>query len=215
VWLEPGRCWAMTSNDGGQTFSVPLMISDVCGRGFPSLAADPSSGPFRDRLYWICNTEHFKDIEFHFSSDRGETWSSPLRINTGSGRRPYVRTPAIAVNKEGVVAITWYDARNEKVKYRDIYQCVDLYFTASLDGGKSFLPDVKVSSAIGCADLPGNGAAGARWPAGGDYSGLAARPDGSFQLLWADSRDRMYALRMATVSVIGKIGAPGPEGKKP
>jgi hypothetical protein len=215
VWLEPGRCWALASKDGGQTFSVPMMISDVCGRGFPSLAADPSSGPFRDRLYWVCNTQLFKDIELHASADRGETWSKPVRVNVGSGRRPYVRTPVIAVNKDGVIGISWYDARNEKLKFKDIYQCVDLYFTASLDGGKTFLPEAKVTSAIGCADTPENGLARARWPAGGDYSGLAARPDGSFQLLWADSRDRMYGLRTAVVTVTGKPGAASPAETRP
>jgi len=207
VWLEPGRSWMAVSRDKGKTFAAPMMISDACGRGFPSLAVDSSSGPTRDRLYWLCNTQRFEEILLHRSADRGETWSKPVRVNVSSGRRPYVRTPSIAVNKDGVVGITWYDARHEKLKFKDIYQCVELYFAASLDGGETFLPDVKVSSAPSCADAPRNGLAKARWPAGGDYTGLAARPDGSFHLLWSDSRDGMYRLRQSVVKVDRKAAA--------
>jgi hypothetical protein len=207
LWLEKERHSVLTSKDRGKTFSVPMFVSESCGRGFPTLAVDPSAGPFRDRLYYLCNTYHFTDVLLHYSPDRGESWSRPIRANKGSGTRPYVRTPAIAVNKDGVVGIAWYDARNEKMKFKQIFQCLDVYFTASLDGGETFLPDVKVTSQIGCADSPGNGDARYRWPAGGDYFGLAARPDGDFALVWADSRDGMYRLRTTTVRVNGKAAA--------
>jgi hypothetical protein len=208
LWLERPRDWVLTSKDRGKTFSVPMMVSESCSRGFPTLSADPSpSGPFRDRLYWLCNTYYFTDVFLHYSPDAGESWSRPIRVNKGSGTRPYVRTPAIAINRDGVVGIAWYDARNERMKMKQIFQCLDLYFTASLDGGDTFLPDAKVTSQIGCADSPGNGDARYRWPAGGDYLGLAARPDGDFALVWADSRDGMYRLRTTTVHVEGKVAA--------
>jgi hypothetical protein len=38
--------------------------------------------------------------------------------------------------------------------------------------------------------------------AGGDYFGLAAAADGSFRLLWADSRDGIYQLRSSSVRVV-------------
>jgi hypothetical protein len=212
VWLEPGRSWLTTSGDGGRTLSAPMLIGQACGRSFPSLAADESTGPFRDRLYWVCNgradgltpNPDFERVAIQYSPDRGERWSEPTAVNSGSGRRPYVRTPAIAVNRDGVVGVSWYDGRNERQRFKGIYQCQDLYFAASLDGGESFLPEVKVSSASSCPDQPGNGTARYRWPAGGDYHGLAARPDGLFQLVWADSRDSIYRLRTATVKVSGK-----------
>ncbi|MGH9367834.1 MAG: sialidase family protein [Thermoanaerobaculia bacterium] len=214
VWLASGRSWLLISADGGATFSAPLWISGACGRSFPSLVADESRGPGRDRLYWVCNgradgltpNPDYERILVQFSADRGESWSEPLSINVGSGRRPYVRTAAMAVDRDGIVGVSWYDGRNEREKIKSIFQCTDLFFAASRDGGKTFLPEVRVSTQAGCADSPGNGKARYRWPAGGDYSGLAARPDGGFQLLWADSRDGMYRLRTSTVRVVGAEG---------
>ena len=56
-------------------------------------------------------------------------------------------------------------------KTKTVFQCLDLYFAASLDGGETFLPEVRVSTQSGCADAPANGEARYRWPAGGDYHG--------------------------------------------
>jgi hypothetical protein len=83
-----------------------------------------------------------------------------------------------------------------------VFRCQHLYFAASRDGGGTFLPEVKVSTAENCPDTPQNAEAGRRWVAGGDYFGLAAAAEGSFRLLWADSRDGIYQLRSSTVRVV-------------
>jgi hypothetical protein len=218
-WLDAGRSWLVSSSDGGKTFAAPVWVSQACGRSFPTLAADSSSGPFRDRLYWICNGRadgltalpDYERIVASYSPDHGERWSNPVRVNSGSGSRPYVRTPMVAVNRDGVVGVSWYDARHERNRTKSIFQCLDLYFTASLDGGETFLPETRVSTQSGCADAPANGEARYRWPGGGDYHGLAARPDGLFQLVWADSRDGMYRLRTAAVEVLAR---PSPEAER-
>jgi hypothetical protein len=214
LWLEHGRSWLVISRDGGRTFSGAIWIGDGCGRSFPVLAADESRGPFRDRLYWLCNgrgegrtvTPDFEQILLQRSADRGERWSDAVRVNAGSGRRPYVRTAAIALDGAGAVAVSWYDGRNEKEKVKTVFQCLDVYVAISRDGGESFLPEVRVSSQSGCADVTANGKGRYRWPAGGDYSGLAARPGGGFQLLWSDARDGPYRLRTSTVSLTATEG---------
>lgn len=201
VWLDRERSWVMPSSDGAKTFLAPMLVSEACFKSFGTLAVDASSGPFRDRLYWICNSNRFEDVYLHHSSDRGERWTKPIRVNQGSGTSPYVRTPALAVNRDGVVGIAWYDARTAGERYKREFVCQEIYFTASLDGGDTFLPETKVSSEKSCPMLPQNGEAAWRWPAGGDYMGLAAGPDGQFVLLWADSRRDTYQLRTATLSV--------------
>jgi hypothetical protein len=188
--------WVVTSSDGGRTFSVPLLVTDICDRSFSQLGVDASPGPYRDRLYSVCSDS--THIYLLHSSDRGETWSDPLVVNRGPGP---VHNPVIAVNRHGVVAISWYDAREDPRSYRDSFRCQHVFFAASLDGGSSVLPDVKVSSAENCPDTPSNGEAGRRWKAGGDYHGLAASADGRFHLLWADSREGIYQLRTAYVQV--------------
>lgn len=168
------------------------------------MAVDLSQGPFRDRLYFICNDRDFEAIYLHYSMT-GRSWSEPIRVNEVSSEwqspQPYARTPAIAVNGNGVLGISWYDGRNGGATHRGIYRCQYIYFTASLDGGESFLPGVQVSNEPSCPTTPENGEAGYRWPAGGDYHGLAARPDGDFQIVWSESREGLYELRTARVRV--------------
>lgn len=202
--LDRPPSWTLTSADGGKTFSVPLYITNVCAGDWPELAADLSGGPFGGRLYWVCHDKLNEHIYLNFSTDRGETWSEPIVVNAGTGRIPHVDDAVIAVNRDGVVGVTWYDARHDPRTYRSDFRCQDLYFAASLDGGRTFLPEVKVSSAENCPDTPANGETGRRWSAGGDYHGLAAAADGSFHVLWTDSRDGIYKPRTATIHVDGK-----------
>ena len=66
--------------------------------------------------------------------------------------------------------------------------CFDVYFTASPDGGETFLPEVRVSSATSCPDTPQNKGVfdpGMTFGAGGDCSGLAATLDGAFHVVWS------------------------------
>jgi hypothetical protein len=130
-------------------------------------------------------------------------WSAPAIINPGQGP---AQTAAVAVNRDGVVGVSWYDGRGDPRGYRRDSRCQHVYFAASLDGGRTFLPDVRISSAENCSDTPANGEAGRRWKAGGEYHGLAATADGRFHLLWADSRDGIYQLRTASVRVDGITG---------
>lgn len=193
--LERKRVWVITSADGAHTFSQPMFVSEAC-TGFASLAVDASSGPSRDRLYLTCTNRDRNTIFVHNSSDRGERWSAPVRADSAAGEVIFRRTPSIAVNKDGVVAVTWYERRKEATR-----ECQHIYFTASLDGGKTFLPEARVSLAPSCPDTPRNGGSAKRWPAGGDYSGLAAAADGSFHVLWSDSRNGIYQLWSARVQV--------------
>jgi len=189
-WLLRPRSWLVRSSDEGRTFSEPLLISESCESrgGWPSMAVDG-----KDRLFWLCIADKFNGVLVQRSDDRGESWSEPLRLNHSGTARSF--TPSIAVNKDGVIGVSWYEIQDKN--------CFDVYFTASLDGGKTFLPEARVSSATSCPDTPqdkgvfDNGTFGA----GGDYSGLAATSDGIFHLVWSDARTGIYQLRTASVAV--------------
>jgi hypothetical protein len=60
----------------------------------------------------------------------------------------------------------------------------NLYFTASTDGGGTFAAPVAVLKSPSRTDTKLT-----RWPYSTDYISLATPPDGSFHLLWVDSRD--------------------------
>jgi hypothetical protein len=202
--LKTERSWILRSSDQGKSFNSPVFVSEECAKSWEWLAVDKSSGPFRDRLYSLCTDGSYEHVLFQYSPDGGEQWSRPLYVNQVSGVEPYVRTPMMAVNREGIVGVSWYDGRSDRAAYKQFLRCQEIYFSASLDGGITFLPEVKVGSKRSCPLSPNNGDAGIRWPAGGDYSGLATDREGRFHLLWSDSRNGVYQLWTATVTVHGE-----------
>jgi hypothetical protein len=206
--------WFVASTDGARTFSEPVIARRGCARSFPHLTADGSRGPLRDRLYYVCNDSAYARILVFASGDRAQRWTPAVAANAAArgsaapGVSPYVRTAVAAVDAAGVLGVSWYDARHDPDTARGRDRCQELFFTASLDGGRTFLPDSRVSTGRNCPATPRNGPAGARWRAGGDYHGLVAAPGGRFHLLWADSRSGVYQLRFASVRVEGTAAPP-------
>jgi len=107
-------------------------------------------------------------------------------------------TPAVAVGGGGVVGVAWYGIRREVRG-----DCFDVFFSASLDGGDTWLPAVRVTPETSCPRAGSFPRVASRWPFGGDYSGLAAGAGGRFRLFWADSRTGVYQVWTATVEVTG------------
>jgi len=193
--LKTRRAWVIRSTDGGQTFSSPFFVSETCGPipeyRLAALASDLSSGPFRDRLYFACIQKGGGAIALSYSTDRGKVWSSPALVHSAPADTTVLRqNPTLAVNKDGIVGVAWVDSRSEPG-----VRCFETYFSASLDGGQSFLPERPVSSARSCPD------SAAVWSTGGDYFGMVTTPDGRFHLLWSDARTGTFQLWMATITV--------------
>lgn len=225
---------AMTSTDGGATFTPAVEIDDfkVGGNrkgahnnvnGQPILAIDASTGAFRDRLYavWPDRRAGRSQILLSFSTDKGATWSPSKTVsdNPASDATDQLM-PTIAVNADGVVGVMWYDRRNHADNLGWTAR-----FTASLDGGVTFMPSVQVSESGASFDR-------ARWTAlrpwkqksssakskagegqslqvslsnfmfmGGDTSGLAATADGVFHPVWVDNHTGTPQVWTATVVV--------------
>lgn len=186
--------WAVRSVDGGRNFERTLIRRGVVPWGFPALAADVSASAWSERVYatWLESPEQGGlDVMLAHSDDDGLAWSSPVVIN--SDRTPNFRgRPFIAVNGDGVVGVTWNDRRHAEAEL-----CSDVYFAASLDGGDSFLPEVRVSTTTACN--PEN--TELRWAMGGDYSNMATSSDGRFHIVWGDARTGVHQLYAAEVAV--------------
>lgn len=84
---------------------------------FFDVAVDPASG----NLYAVWqdtrfSTGQYTSIAFSMSSDGGFTWSVPIKINQTPDNIPVGNRqaflPSVAVNQDGVVAVTYYDFRN-------------------------------------------------------------------------------------------------------
>ena len=236
----------VTSADGGRTFTPYHSIftvhaqlpqsyfsarvhGDVLLSGNfmsgPSFAVAPPGALFADRLYAAWQDIDSSDraqLLFAWSGDRGVTWSAPMPVD--SPRAPGDKSvavrqgvPMLAVNREGVVAVAWFDTRHDATG-----KGYDIYFAASPDGGRTFLPSVRISSATsrpaqGLGTLPSfrvgkPSAKGERVitmtspfssrATGGDYSTLTVDAAGRFHPLWADARDGAWQLYTSTVRVV-------------
>jgi hypothetical protein len=84
---------------------------------------DPAVDPTNGDLYLVWQDNRFGNgavdqIAFSMSTDGGKTWSHPIEINktprVPSNRlREAAFVPTIAVNSDGVLAVTYYDFRND------------------------------------------------------------------------------------------------------
>jgi len=236
----------VTSTDGGRTFTPyhPIFAvhrqlaqsyyssrvqGDVLLSGNfmlgPSFAVAPPGALFANRLYAAWQDIDAADrarLLFAWSADRGLTWSAPAAVDspTAPGDKSVaVRqgVPMLAVNREGVVGVAWFDTRHDAKG-----KGYDIYFAASLDGGRTFLPSVRISSAtsrpaqgLNNLPLPRVGKPSANGErvitmtspfslraTGGDYSTLTVDTAGRFHPLWADARDGAWQLYTSTVRVI-------------
>ena len=135
------------------------------------LAVDNSNGPHHGRLYivWQDHQDNpFGDdlIRLAHSDDGGLTWSTPIKVNqTPSGTfTDQAFEPAVHVNSNGVVAVTYYDFRNDISG--DAMLTTDAWIDSSTDGGATWTED----HLAGPFDM--HQAAYARGYMIGDYQGL-------------------------------------------
>jgi hypothetical protein len=183
----------------------------------PGIGIDTSSGPFAGHMYatWVSERDGRHWILVARSEDRGQHWSEPVTVNDdppGQQPAPEHTMPVIAVNSRGAVGVVWYDRR----EFRGMAG-FRVRFTASVDGGKTFLPSVPVSEQpYSLADRPlivtsqerseKNGISIELRPAqfarrAGDTAGLAATADGVFHPLWIDNRTGVPQAWTAPVKV--------------
>jgi hypothetical protein len=202
-----GLLEVVRSRDGGGTVDATT-ITDVFydwrvpQLSMSSLAIDRSASRFKNRLYaaWPdARIDGHTQVFFASSDDLGRTWTSPRVVNddTGvlpSGDRPNHFMPMIVVNKNGVVGISWYDRRDNADNLGYFQR-----FSASLDGGATWLPSIRVSTHANLTE-----ALDKRFN-GGDTAGLTADADGGFHPLWIDNRTGVHQMWTATVTVHGAV----------
>jgi hypothetical protein len=186
------RLLVVTSHDGGTSWNAPISISVVLpvdnyfpGEHYrnltlPAFACDPVTG----QLYiaWANLTGADSEILFSTSSDEGQSWSIPKRVNDdaiGDGAEHF--QPQMAIAPDGVISMTFFDTRVDPD-----HRLVDVFLAQSVNDGLSFLPNERVTTqswdpAVGA---PVN-SSGSQFI--GDYQGLAV--DNLFvHPMWNDTR---------------------------
>jgi hypothetical protein len=231
-----GRNVAATSTDGGATFS----FTGLGSRWAYAIYAVDTSPRFRDRIYVIerensrpltsaerrGTTDAPRHLVLRWSDDRGKTWGPPRRVALPSTPGATQFLPAIAVNGSGTLGVLWFETTTVRFGRDDFTEArpepgfaSNVYFTASLDGGSTFLHPRRLSTvasepahtanfALTRVEPMRRGArsvlffsAYSRWRAGGDYIGLASDVDGAFHPFWPDARRGAFQIYSSRVVV--------------
>ncbi|MGI8686526.1 MAG: hypothetical protein ACR2MO_15795, partial [Acidimicrobiales bacterium] len=181
-----GQTWAHTNvrQITGTAGSMPtLEVSKATGTVFVAYE-DPSANtaagvtPALDR-----------DIRLQRSTDRGLTWSAPVRVNDDpSGNRIEQRIPDIAVAPNGRVDVVWHDRRNayNGPPVPAAPAMGDTYYAWSSDDGATFSANRRIT------DRTYNLQIGLQNPVGSyTWYGPVVAPIGNNSVLfaWPDSRE--------------------------
>jgi len=149
AWSGPSGIMFDRSSDRGQTWlPEDIFVSDMPGgwdfnipgimrcNGQPVTCCDISNGPHRGNIYvnWSDqrNGETDTDIWLSRSTDGGDSWSAPIRVNNDPPGKQQFFTWMTVDQATGYLWVVFYDRRN----YYDI--STDVYIALSRDGGESF-----------------------------------------------------------------------------
>ncbi|MEO0584871.1 MAG: sialidase family protein [Bacteroidota bacterium] len=171
--LDQGQTWLkndilVADQPGGWEYNMPGIMR--CN-GLPVTACDISQGPHKGTIYvnWSDQRHGSKDTDIWLSksTDGGDTWSPPLRVNDdGEGKHQFLTWMTVDP-MTGYVYCVFYDRR----AYKDNH--TDVYLAYSTDGGAHFT-NVKISET---PFLPNKNVFF------GDYTNIAAY-DGKIWPIW-------------------------------
>jgi hypothetical protein len=199
----PDRQLVVTSPDGGATWSAPVSIAAIHdiyayfphehyrNLSLPAFAGDAQTG----QLYiaWSDLATGDADILFSASSDGGQSWSAPQRVNDDALRNGAEQfQPQLAVAPDGVISVSFFDTRVDPA-----HRFIDVFLAQSVDHGASFLANVRVTTQTWnpAVDAPVD-SGGSQFI--GDYQGLAV--DSRFaHPFWNDTRTGSQEIFTAAV----------------
>lgn len=199
-----GKIWVNVYHPETKKMSESYVVSNnpKLGRGYARMASDVGAkSKFTDRIYFVravADGSSSQGVWLNYSKDEGKTWTPEKRIDLfDKGRPSKANVASVAVNANGVVGISWMDGQHS-----DDQKSYDIYFSISKDGGERFQRPVRVSEVSSNPRTEANGDVANKFIGGGHYLGLTAKPDGSFQLIWSDSRSGMFQLQTCNVKII-------------
>ncbi len=181
----------------------PLLNSHFAANGLPSIAVDNSRSIHRGKIYITFNARPSDkpadkaDVFLVSSTDKGSTWSAPLRVNDSLDFTDQFM-PSVAVDRDGAVGLMWYDRRNDP-----IYNAMlDVYGAVSTDGGQTFSKNRRITSGNWLL-IPTPVSIRANYH--GDYNQMSALTDSAgFFFNWGDDRSGLdadvYTAQYATAS---------------
>jgi len=149
TWVSPEAIMFDRSLDSGKTWMTKdISVAPLYDKWkinlpgvyrcyvFPTMAVDCSEGPDKGSIYiaWADKKKGETDANILFtkSTDKGSTWSAPVKVNSDSTSRQQY-SPWMTIDQtNGYIYMVFYDRRN----YKD--SRTDVYMARSTDGGKTF-----------------------------------------------------------------------------
>lgn len=148
-WAGPAGLVFDRSLDGGNTWLTnDIKIADIPGgwdymipgvdrcNGLPVTACDVSNGPNRGTIYvnWSDQRNGTQDTDIFLSksTDGGNTWSAPIKVNNDNSGKHQFLTWMTIDQSNGYLYFVFYDRRS----YND--NRTDVYIAKSTDGGQTF-----------------------------------------------------------------------------
>jgi hypothetical protein len=179
------------STDGGVSFGADRGVQNTNGYTsnlnggilvfpFPAVDVDITGGPYNGYVYvaYMDYGATDTDILFTRSTNGGDTWSDPVRINDdpqGNGCDQF--HPWTFVDNNGTIHVVFYDRRNDPANL-----LMDVYLTESTDAGMTWSANQRVTT-VSSDPTAGSAKAGLL----GEYIGLTAF-DGCTHPVWTDTR---------------------------
>lgn len=186
--LDGGETWMekemfIEKQYGGWTLAIPGLFR---ANGLPILKCDLSEGPNKGTLYlnWCDqrNGEENTDVFVMKSTDGGNTWSEPIKVNQDTTNTHQFFTWMDIDQSTGNVYFVYYDRRN----YLD--ENTDVYISATIDGGETF-SDFRVSHSPFIPDAQ---------TFFGDYLNIAA-VNGNIRPIWPRMDNGKISLKVALI----------------
>jgi len=155
AWGYDEKIWFDRSTDGGETWLAEDRVVSDQPRGWtitiPGLnrcngmavtGVDLSNGPHRGNIYinWCDqrNGEKDTDVFLARSTDGGDTWSEPVRVNDDKPGKQQFLTWMAVDPVTGYIYTVFYDRRDQDGVYTDVF------LAYSSDGGETFT-NLKIS----------------------------------------------------------------------
>ncbi len=135
--------------DSVMMLSAKLQLPNpLGGDGDVQIASDSSNGIMRGNIYMMAHVVPYGwqtgsdplDVHFVRSTDGGQTWSAPIRLNDDvPNSTAYQWFPMLGVAPNSRIDAVWYDTRNGTGTAP--YRYSQLYYSYSWDGGLTWSPN--------------------------------------------------------------------------
>ena len=185
---RPDNLWVARSDDGGRSLSAPVLVAGALT--FQARIAVDHDGVLHVTWLKVADVAPYAIVAYPspivavHSTDGGKTFSQPVEVSDPERRRVAAASPT--VDSEGNLVVLYQDFKDDSRDFQNLDgppwdEPFALVVSVSQDGGKTFSPGVEVDSDVlplrrFLVFLP-------------EFPGVAAGPDRSLYVTWADGRN--------------------------